>query len=231
MCAARMMLDAGVGVLRTLPVPDTGSREAFRRAVHELGFTWPEGVSIAELLAGLPADDHAALAVRRAATTLLRGAGYAAFDRPAGLPLPGDHGHGGIGAPYAHVTAPLRRLVDRFGTELCLAVAAGEDLPDWLRAALPALPEIMAASDSTAGKVDRACVDRTEAALLAGRVGEEFDGVVLRPGGPEGEPGEVYVPDPPVLARCTGSLKPGSVVRVRLQATDATTGRMEFTAV
>ena len=75
-----------------------------------------------------------ALALRRAASTLLRGAGYAAFDRAAGTAPPADPGHGGIGAPYAHVTAPLRRLVDRFGTEVCLAVAAGAALPEWLTA-------------------------------------------------------------------------------------------------
>ena len=76
-------------------------------------------------------------------------------------------GHAGIGATYAHVTAPLRRLVDRFGREVCLAVTAGADVPEWLRAALPTLPETMAASDAVAGAVTRACVDRTEAALLA----------------------------------------------------------------
>jgi exoribonuclease R len=230
MAAARMMLDAGVGLLRTLPAPEPEALKALVRAARELGFAWPDGASVAEQMAGLTAADPAALAVRRAATALLRGAGYAAFDPAAGLPVPADPGHGGIGAPYAHVTAPLRRLADRFGSELCLTVAAGEELPDWLRAALPALPEAMSASDALAGKVDRACIDRTEAALLTARVGEEFDAVVLRPAGRDGEPGEVYVPDPPVLARCTGALTAGALVRVRLMETDPATGRIEFTA-
>ena len=78
------------------------------------------------------------------------------------------------------MTAPLRRLVDRFGTELCLAVTAGAEVPEWLRAALPTLPEAMAASDAVASAVSRAGVDRTEAALLADRVGTLFDVVVLR---------------------------------------------------
>jgi len=228
MAAARMMLDAGVGLLRTLPAPDADAMAAFRRTAHGLGFDWPEGTSVAELLARLPADTPSALALRRAATTLLRGAGYAAFDRATGTGPPHDPGHGGIGAPYAHVTAPLRRLVDRFATEVCLAVAAGEELPGWLRAALPALPEAMADSDALAGRVDRACVDRTEAALLSGSVGREFDAVVLRAGQAEGEAGEVYVPDPPVLARCTGDLTAGAVVRVRLTTADPATGRIEF---
>ena len=132
-------------------------------------------------------------------------------------------GHGGIGAPYAHVTAPLRRLVDRFGTELCLAVTAGAELPEWLRAALPTLPEVMAASDAVAGKVTRACVDRTEAALLADRVGTE-----LRRGGAaatatDGEPGEVYLPIRPCWPAAPGRAA-GGAARVRLAEADPATG-------
>ncbi|GAA5138310.1 RNB domain-containing ribonuclease [Pseudonocardia adelaidensis] len=225
MAAAQLMLDAGIGLLRTLPAPEPDALAAFRRSARELGFGWPEDAPVAELLAGLPADTPSALAVRRAATALLRGAGYHAFDRSAGTEPPADAGHGGVGAPYAHVTAPLRRLVDRFGTEVCLAVSAGAEPPEWLREALPALPAVMDESDALAGRVDRACVDRTEAALLRRSVGREFDGVVLRA---DGEAGEVYVPDPPVLARCTGGLTAGAVVRVRLTEADPETGRIEF---
>lgn len=227
MAAARIMLDAGVGLLRTLPAPDPDALSAFRGAARELGFDLPDSLPVAEALAGLPADSPSALALRRAATVLLRGAGYFAFDRSAGTEAPADPGHGGIGAPYAHVTAPLRRLADRFGTEVCLAVTAGGELPEWLRAALPALPDVMAESDALAGRVDRACVDRTEAALLNARVGEEFDAVVLRA---DGDAGEVYVPDPPVLARCTGVLTAGAAVRVRLTEADPGSGRIEFAA-
>lgn len=227
MAAARIMLDAGVGLLRTLPAPEPDAVADLRRAAHALGIGWPDGATPAEVLAGLAPDTAPALALRRAATALLRGAGYAWFDRSVDTGPPADPGHGGIGAPYAHVTAPLRRLVDRFGTEVCLAVTAGADVPAWLREALPTLSVAMETSDTLAGKVDRACVDRTEAALLAGRVGEEFDVVVLRPGA---EAGEVYLPDPPVLARCTGRLVAGASVRVRLTEADPRTGRIAFAA-
>jgi exoribonuclease R len=230
MAAARIMLDAGVGLLRTLPAPEPTAIAELRRTARKLGVDWPDGTTAAQVLAGLPVDTPHALALRRAATTLLRGAGYAAFDRSAATAAPPDPGHGGIGAPYAHVTAPLRRLVDRFGTEICLAVTAGHEVPDWLRAALPTLPELMAASDSLAGKVNRACVDRTEAALLADRVGDELEVVVLRANRPGGEPGEVYLHEPPVLARCTGALRVGDTVRVTLVEADPSIGRIEFAA-
>jgi exoribonuclease R len=233
--AARIMLDAGIGVLRTLPAADPDAVDALRVVARGMGIEWAAATTAAELLSGLPRDAPTALALRRAATSLLRGAGYTAFDTASdrGAPPPADPGHAGIGAPYAHVTAPLRRLVDRFGTELCLAVTAGADVPGWLRAALPTLPETMAASDAVANAVTRACVDRTEAALLADRVGADFDAVVLRApsdNGPATAPGEVYLLDPPVLARCTGSLRLGETTRVRLTEADPETGRIAFRA-
>ena len=51
---------------------------------------------------------------------------------------------------YAHTTAPLRRLVDRYVGEVCVAVSAGAEVPDWVRAALPALPETMEQSNRRA---------------------------------------------------------------------------------
>jgi len=230
MCAAAMMIEHGVGVLRTLPAPDRHAVGALRRTARALGIEWADGTSPAQLLAGLPLSTPRALALRRAATGLLRGAGYAVFDRTAGTAPPADPGHGGIGAPYAHVTAPLRRLVDRFGSEVCLALAAGQEVPAPLRAAPTTLPSTMAASDALAGRVGRACVDRTEAALLADRVGQVVQGVVLRAAGPDGEPGEVYLPEPPVLARCSGALRPGDTAMIRVVAADPGAGRIELTA-
>jgi exoribonuclease R len=230
MSAARIMLDAGIGLLRTLPAAEPDAVADLRAVARDLGVGWPATATPAELLAGLPRDTPVALALRRAATALLRGAGYTAFATAAGVPPPADPGHAGIGAPYAHVTAPLRRLVDRFGTELCLALTAGAPVPDWLRAALPTLPEVMEVSDGVANAVGRACVDRTEAASLAGRIGEGFDVVVLRAGTADGPHAEVYLVDPPVLARCTGPLRRGERARVRLVEADPATGRIAFRA-
>lgn len=64
---------------------------------------------------------------------------------------------------------------------------------------------------------------------MAGRVGADFDAVVLRAPG-ESAPGEVYVLDPPVLARCTGPLRLGETTRVRLVEADPATGRITFDA-
>src|SRR5918995_7510663 len=112
------MLDAEIGVLRTLPAADPDSVTALRAVARGLGIDWPTGATAAELLSGLPRDTPAALALRRAATSLLRGAGYTAFDTAAGAPPPVDAGHAGISGPCAPVTAPLRRPGDRVGPGL-----------------------------------------------------------------------------------------------------------------
>jgi VacB/RNase II family 3'-5' exoribonuclease len=225
MCAAKLMIEAGIGVLRTLPEPDDKAVEWLRRSARSLGMSWPRTSSVAELLSQLDPRSPESLALYMDATRLLRGAGYTSFDGS----LPELTTHAGLGAAYAHVTAPLRRLVDRFGAEICLAVTAGREVPEWVRAVLPELPGLMGNSDSLASKVDKACLDQTEAWVLAGRVGQEFDAVVLRA---ESANAEIFLPEPPVIARCTGeNLSEGGRIRVRLLDADTVKRKVSFERV
>jgi VacB/RNase II family 3'-5' exoribonuclease len=222
MAAAELMLAANVGILRTLPDPENGAVKWLRRSAHTLGIVWPRTMDAPELLAGLDPDRPEALALFMDATRLLRGAGYTVFD---GAP-PQLTTHAGIAAPYAHVTAPLRRLVDRFGAEICLAITAGQPVPEWVRTALPTLPDLMAGSDTLSARVDKACLDLTEAWVLADRIGQEFDAIVLRS---DGNSSDVFLPDPPVIAKCAGgNLPEGATVRVRLTQVDADARKVVF---
>src|SRR5699024_8420478 len=118
MAAAQIMLDGGIGILRTLPPADPRDLRRLRRAAAALGIGWPRDVDYPGLVATLDGRDPQHAAFMEEATSLFRGAGYLAFDVERGLPLPDDEDgrrHAAIAAPYAHVTAPLRRLVDRFG--------------------------------------------------------------------------------------------------------------------
>ncbi len=222
MAAADIMLEAGIGVLRTLPAAQNGAVRWLRRSARSLGIAWPKGTDPAELLAGLDPGQPEALALYLDATRLLRGAAYPVFDGTA----PELATHAGLATSYAHVTAPLRRLVDRFGTEICLALHAGEPVPDWVREALPDLPKLMEGSDALAGRVDKACLDQVEAWVLGSRIGHEFDAIVLRS---EGGTAEVFLTDPPVIAKCSGeNLPEGETVRVRLAKADARERKVTF---
>src|SRR3954447_2274236 len=205
-CAAGLMLDGGVGILRTLPPARPQDVDRLRLLAPALGVDWRSGADPGAVIGGLdPADPRHAAFLEEAAT-LLRGSGYTAFDGA----LPAQPVHAGVGAPYAHVTAPLRRLVDRFGSEVCLALAAGRSPDDELRAALVAAPELMAASDRRTREVERAVVDATEAWLLRGREGTVFGAVVIDAGA---DTGTVVLDRLAVRARCAGArLRPGTRV-------------------
>jgi len=227
MAAARLMIDAKVGVLRTMPSPPPSDVARLRRTAEGLGIDWADTVSYGDLVHTLDPrrDQHAAFLSE--ATILLRGAGYTAFDGT----LPAQLVHSAVAAPYAHATAPLRRLVDRFVGEVCLAVCAGREVAPDVRSALPLLPELMADGDRRASSLERACVDLVEAAVLAPHLGKTFAGVVVdvrraTRSSPAG--GIVQLARPAVLGFCVGDLPLGRRVEVRLIEADVARRRVRF---
>ncbi|GID32998.1 RNB domain-containing ribonuclease [Paractinoplanes brasiliensis] len=229
MAAAELMLGAGVGLLRTMPPPKAEAVVKLQAAAKSLGVLWPSGAQVGAVVASVdPATPRGAAFLDQAAD-LLRGAAYTPFD---GAP-PEQTGHGGVGASYAHVTAPLRRLADRYATEVCLAVATGATIPEWARAALPRLPKAMTDSDRLAGAANRGAIDLAEAVLLHDRVGEVFEaGVVDLDDPSKGRPpgGTIAIDEPAVRARCQGSLSLGVRMQVRLITADPSTRKVQFEA-
>ncbi|MDI2128592.1 RNB domain-containing ribonuclease [Yinghuangia seranimata] len=224
MAAADLMTYAGVGVLRTLPDAPTTALAQMRRVAKALDVDWPDGATYGEVIHALdPALPHHA-AFLQEATGLLRGAGYTAFD--GGVPELATHA--AVADEYAHVTAPLRRLVDRFAGEVCVSVVAGDDVPAWVLGRLPELPKAMESGDRKAHEVEREAVDLVEAAVLEPHVGEEFDAVVVDLND-RGDAGTVQLRTPAVRAKFTGTgLKLGSAVRVRLTEADLAERRVRF---
>ena len=140
MAAATMMLDAGVGILRTMPAPTADAVARFRRAARGLGVDWPDDVPYGDLVRSLDRTDprhlalihEASVAVPRCRVHGLRRHGArAARARCRRRPLRARHG---TAAPPRRPVRP-RRVRGR---------EQGGDLPDAVRAALPDLPELMA---------------------------------------------------------------------------------------
>ncbi len=210
--AARTMVASGVGLLRILPPPDPVVVERLRRTAAALGIAWPASASYADVVRGMVPQtrEHATFLLQ--ALHALRGAGYA-------LPVSGEPVpvHSAVGAPYAHVTAPLRRLADRFANEIVLAEFGGYPPPQWAVDALPELAATMQRANQHASAVDRACVDAVEIALLAGHVGATFSATVVdrhRRGI------VVMLAEVPVVVTVAGRAELGANVRVRLDALD-----------
>jgi exoribonuclease R len=219
--AANLMLQGGVGLLRTLPPFDERAVETVRRRARALGVAWPSGPVAAAYPAFVRSLDPASsigAALLNVAARALRGAGYVAFGPGVGAPPTGGEAvHSAVAAHYAHVTAPLRRLGDRFAADAALAIATHVDVPDWVLEGLSAMPGLLTKANQREGDVSRAVVDLAEAAVLSSRLGRELDAVVV---GVDERGSALQVLDPPVRARTSVPLDLGAAVRVRVAAAD-----------
>jgi exoribonuclease R len=216
--AAALMLEGGVGVLRTLPPPDPRDVARLRRVAKALRVGWPDPVGYPEFIRGLDSAraDHAA--VLTASASLLRGSGYVSFTGS----VPEHHEHAALATSYSHVTAPLRRLVDRYGGEVCLAICAGTAVPGWVTERLAGLPATMRSTGAKAGQYERGVLDLVEAVLLRDRVGESFAAMVVDVDERDLRRGQVMLRDPAVGARVEGPgpLPLGTDLPVRLVEAD-----------
>jgi len=227
MAAANLMVHAKIGILRTLPEPEQHSVDRLRHVAKALKVDWPKGQRYDAMIRGLdPAKpNHAAMVV--ATTTLLRGSGYVGFDGQ----VPEHREHSAVTSTYAHVTAPLRRLVDRYAGEICLAICAGEPVPEWVKTKLDEVPVAMQESGRRANQYENAVLNLVEAGVLRTRVGEMFAGVVVQADGEDPTRGDVVI-DEPAIEASVSSLKPlpvGTEVEVRLVEADVKTRAVRFT--
>ena len=224
--AASIMLDGKVGILRTLPPADPRAVERLRRTARALRIDWPEDLDYPGFIRSLDPSKPSHQAMVVACTSLLRGAGYAVFDGE----LPKLTEHAALATTYAHVTAPLRRLVDRYAQEICVALCAGERPPDWVLEALPDLPSTMQEAGRRANTYEHAVTDLVEAELLKGLVGEKFTGVVLEVDGDDPTHGLLQLAEPATEARVVGAdaLPVGAEIEVVLAVADPGQRKVEF---
>ncbi|MFC8507384.1 RNB domain-containing ribonuclease [Streptomyces sp. NPDC057411] len=220
MAAADLMIAAGTGILRTLPPAPDGAVAQLRLSAKALGIDWPHHMSYADLIRSLDPDNSRHAAFLQDATSLLRGSDYTPF---TGGHTPQPAVHAAVADEYTHVTAPLRRLIDRYAGELSLAAVAGTAPPEWVLSALDGLPADMAKGTKLANKAERESVDIVEAALMSHRIGETFDSIVIDVQEHEPGVGTVHLPEPAVVGRveADGARLPlGDPLRVRLTKAD-----------
>ncbi len=209
---AEAMLKAGTGLFRVMALPDEEAIARLRSTAAAFELGWPAEMPLSQFEKRLdPRDRRDAafmLAIRRAS----RGATYRPYEEGT-LPW-----HAAIAAPYAHCTAPLRRLADRYVLQATLAIATGKPVPDGVAQAFERLPRVMARAASRDGRIDSAVFDLAEAAMLANAEGDVFRAVVtdLRD-----DDARIQLCDVPVVARskANGAL-PGDWIEVKLVSAD-----------
>ena len=221
MAVADLLQAHGTGLFRVMAEPDARALGRLRQTARAFGLSWADAVPLAQFESTLDQTDprHAAfmLAVRRAG----QGADYVPF-RTDVVPW-----HAAMAATYAHATAPLRRLADRYVVQAALAVANGQPVPPHVTAAFPRLPAVMDRAEARAGQVERAVIDLAETAILAERVGEYFDAVITDLGD---QGARFQLCDLPVTARTQAhGVVPGERIRVRLDSADPARRLLGFT--
>jgi exoribonuclease R len=224
MAAAHIMLYGEVGVLRTMPPADSYSLRRLHQVAKALRIVWPPEMDYADFVRTLSPTRPDQAAMLNASTLLFRGAGYRSFSGG----IPEDVDHAALASDYAHTTAPLRRLVDRYSGEICVALCADQPVPAWVIRALDVLPERMAAAERRAKKYERAIIDLLEVYLLADKVGQTFTGTVIEVDRNK-QHGTVMISEPAVEGRVTGDrLRLGQEVSVRLTSANYDIGPVAF---
>jgi exoribonuclease R len=225
--AASLMVYARVGLLRTLPPPVPHDIQRLHRIARALHLDWPAEQLYPDFVRGLDSRKPAEAAMITACARLLRGSGYVAFDGET----PADPVHAALASEYAHVTAPLRRLGDRYAGEICVALCAGTEVPDWVLSRLHDVPGVMKDAGRRAAQYEAAVLDLVEAGILHERVGETFEGVVVDVDDHDETRGTLTVQEPAVEARVTSShaVPLGTEVQVTLTQADLASRSVVFT--
>jgi exoribonuclease R len=222
--AATIMVEAGIGIVRTVPEPSPEFLARLRWTAGALHVAWPEDARWSDVVRGLDRSQPGDAAFLIQAAHALRGSGYALVGKDTATPPI----HAGIGSVYAHVTAPLRRLADRFANEIVLARCAGATPPGWAVERLEELVKTMEESTAREARIEHAVVDAVECAVLAGHVGERFDATVID----QHEHGVVVqIPEPAVVAPLDAERTLGTRVDVVLRDVDPVERRIDLAPV
>jgi len=220
---AQALLAHRTGLFRTMAGPDDRAVLRLRNTARAYGLVWPHGATLAQFQRMLaPADPRRAAfaqAVHRAGS----GARYEPFE-PGVLPW-----HAAVAAPYAHATAPLRRLADRYVVQATLAIANGRPVPEAARAAFLTLPRVMARAESLGGRIERAVIDLAEAVMLHGQEGRRFAAIVTDV---DERGARIQLRDLPIVTRLArDGLVPGTALDVRLAEVDMAKRSLRFESV
>ena len=217
---ADLLLAHRTGLFRVMPEPQDWAVHRLRHTAKALGLDWPHSADLKTFERGLdqtkPRDTAFMAAVRRAGPR----ASYAPFQDGV-IPW-----HSAMAATYAHATAPLRRLADRYVIEAVLQIIGGGAVSPELSDAFERLPAVMAAAEEKAGQIDRAVLDLAEAAMLQGREGTHFSAVVTDL---DDRGARIQLTDLAVVSRVDGKgALPGDTITVQLVSADVAHRQVKF---
>jgi len=227
--AARFLASAAVASLRRV-VRSPERWLQITEVAAKLGESLPK-VPDSRALAAFLARRHKADPVRfpdlSLAIVKLMGSGEYVVERPGHAPI----GHFGLATrDYTHSTAPNRRFPDLITSRMLKGVLAGTE-PPYSLTELEALAQHCTEQENAAQKVERSVRKSEAALLLESHVGQQFDAIVT---GRSVSDTWVRIFSPPVEGKLVvrvPELDVGQRIRVRLVATNAERGFIDFVLV
>lgn len=220
LAVADAMLAHRTGLFRVMGSPGPHAIARLRQTATAIGVAWPDGVTLDAFEKRLSANDPKQAALMLAIRRAGEGAIYAPYT-PGVVPW-----HSAMAATYAHATAPLRRLADRYVIRAAFAIANGQPVPAVVTEAFAKLPAVMARADNQSGQVERAVIDLAEAVILRGREGQSFAATAIDA---DDRGARVQLRDVPVVARVEATgVAPGAAMTLRLVSADPAQRRMVF---
>ena len=223
LAVADALFAAGTGLFRVMHDPDGRAEQRLRHTARAFGMNWPASTTLRDFERSLdgtsPKGAAMAMAIRRAGGA----ASYVPFtagQRPW---------HSAMAATYAHATAPLRRLADRYVVMAALAVADNQPVPDNVQAAFTRLPAVMARAGETESQIERAVIDLAETVLMSGQAQRTFAAVVTDL---DDRGARIQLCDLPVVSRVAAhGVQPGDDIRVRVDGVDIPGRTVKFERV
>ncbi len=243
LAVARFMLDHGLGLFRVMDEPDEQEVVSLRRRAKVLGLNWTSEETLHHVVSRIDQANakHVAfaVAVRRAGG----GARYEVFSSNAADNKRADDKipavstaipwHAAMAATYAHATAPMRRLADRYVLDLLVAQASNDHVTiDALRSVLSDLSVVMETSEHRASKVDRDSIGLVECSVLEPLIGSRLPATVIDV---EKEGLQIQIDEPAILARVRPNSEhrsqPGDLIAISVDAVDRVKRTTHFTVV
>ena len=220
---ADALLAHKTGLFRVMAPPDQAAIGRLHHSAKALGLVWPKHTTLAQFERTLDHDNPRCAAFRSAILRSGSRAGYVPYTEGV------KPWHSAMAATYAHATAPLRRLADRYVIEAALQIANGKNVSDDLTQAFQQLPAVMARAEARAGQIQRATLDLAQAVTLEGREKTRFDAVVTDV---DDRGTRIQLADPAVVARIDGQgAMPGDTIKVELVKVDVDHGQIGFQRV
>ncbi|HZF94192.1 MAG TPA: RNB domain-containing ribonuclease [Allosphingosinicella sp.] len=220
LAVADLLLANETGLFRVMAEPDERAVQRLRHTADAIGLEWPIGTPLAGFERTLDSNNskHASfmLAIQRAS----QGASYEPC-RSGEVPW-----HAAVAATYAHATAPLRRLADRYVVEAALALANGKPVPPAVDDAFGRLGPVMARADALGSQVARAAIDLAETVILQDQEGKTFDAIATEA---DGRGIRIQLRELPIAARIAADgVKAGDPLQVTLIEADPDRRMLKF---